>query len=92
MCFLQLEHFNFRQFKIFIKYVVASVNVFGLHISICIFLNVAFIVVWLLLLLSYRVTDIVCNSSHVTTPTVCFLGAAGKETSCKNEETKRFIL
>lgn len=77
--------------KDFIKYVVVCVYVFSLHISIYIFLNVPFIVVWLPLLLTYGVTDIVCNSSHVITPTVCFLGGAGKETSCKYEETKRFI-
>lgn len=38
-----------------------------------------------------QLTDIVCNSSHVITPPVCFLGGAGKETGCKYEETKRFI-
>lgn len=45
----------------------------------------------LLLLFSYVVTDRVCNSSHVITTTLYFLGRAGKETSCKYEEIKRFI-
>lgn len=88
--FFAIGAFQFLR-KSFIIYVVACVYVFSLYISIYIFLNVHFIVVWLLLLLSCGVTDIVCNSSHVITPTVCFLGGAGKETSCKYEETKRFI-